>query len=293
MHDQWTGPERDSLLGKASLTRREILVTSLAAGFAAAVSPVRADTVITTGSEGLVAAEVKIPVANGEIPAYRAMPATAGPFAVVLVVQEIFGVHEHIKDVCRRFAREGYLAIAPELYARQGDVSTMTDFKQIFAEVVAKVPDAQVMSDLDAAVAWAAESGSGDPQRVGVTGFCWGGRITWLYAAHGTQAKAGVAWYGRLVGQSTELQPKYPLDVAAELQAPVLGLYGGQDQGIPLDDVEKMRAALEAAKSPSRIEVFPAAPHGFHADYRPSYRPDEAQAAWRQCLAWFREHGVG
>jgi carboxymethylenebutenolidase len=293
MHDKWTGPELDSLLGKAALTRREMLVTSLAVGFAAAALPVRADTVVTTSAEGLTAGEVKIPVADGEIPAYRAMPAAGGPFPVVLVVQEIFGVHEHIKDVCRRFAREGYCAVAPELYARQGDVSKLTDYREIFAQVVSKVPDAQVMSDLDAAAAWAAKSSRGDATRVGVTGFCWGGRITWLYAAHSPALKAGVAWYGRLVGEGTELQPKYPLDVAAGLKAPVLGLYGGQDQGIPLADVEKMRAALAAAKQPSEIVVYADAPHGFHADYRPSYRAADAQDAWTRCLAWFRRHGVG
>jgi carboxymethylenebutenolidase len=232
-------------------------------------------------------------VADGEIPAYRAMPAKGGPFPEVLVVQEIFGVHEHIKDVCRRFAQEGHCAVAPELYARQGDVSKLTDYKEIFAQVVSKVPDAQVMSDLDAAAAWAAKSSSGDAARLGVTGFCWGGRITWLYAAHNPGLKAGVAWYGRLTGQPSELQPKYPLDVVAALKAPVLGLYGGQDQGIPLEDVEKMRAALAAAKQPSEIVVFPDAPHGFHADYRPSYRPGDAAEAWRQCLAWFRRHGAG
>ena len=293
MHDQWSGPELDSLIGKASLTRREMMVTTLAVGFAAATLPVHADTLVTTGAEGLTAGEVKIPVADGEIPAYRAMPATGGAFPVVLVVQEIFGVHEHIKDVCRRFAKEGYCAIAPELYARQGDVSKLTDYREIFAQVVSKVPDAQVMSDLDAAVAWAAKTNIGDPARVAVTGFCWGGRITWLYAAHNPRLKAGVAWYGRLTGQATELQPKYPLDVAAELEAPVLGLYGGQDQGIPLADVDRMRAALAAAKQPSEIVVFPEAPHGFHADYRPSFRADAAKDAWRQCLAWFRRHGVG
>jgi carboxymethylenebutenolidase len=249
--------------------------------------------VITTGSEGLTAGEVKIPVPDGEIPAYRAMPATGGPFPLVLVVQEIFGVHEHIKDVCRRFAREGYCAVAPELYARQGDVSKFTDYREIFAQVVSKVPDAQVMSDLDAAVAWAAKSSKGDDARVGVTGFCWGGRITWLYAAHNPKLKAGVAWYGRLVGEATELQPKYPIDVAAKLHAPVLGLDGGQDQGIPLADVEKMRAALAAAKQPSEIVVFPDAPHGFYADYRPSFRAQDAKKAWDQCLAWFRKQGVG
>jgi len=293
MHDQWTGSELDSLIGRTALTRREVIVTSLAVGFAAAVSPVRADTVITTGTEGLTAGEVKIPVGGGEIPAYRAMPAKDGRFPVVLVVQEIFGVHEHIRDVCRRFAKEGYLAVAPELYARQGDPSKYTDWKQLYSEIVLKVPDAQVMSDLDAAVAWAGKSGSGDVSRVGVTGFCWGGRVVWLYAAHSATLKAGVAWYGRLTGEMTPLQPKYPLDVAAELKAPVLGLYGGQDQGIPLADVEKMRAALAAAKSPSEIVVFPDAGHGFNADYRPSYRAEDAKEGWRRCLAWFRKHGAG
>ena len=293
MHDKWTGPELDSLLGKSALTRRDVLVTSLAIGFAAAAGPVAADTVITTGSEGLTAGEVKIPAGDIEIPAYRAMPAKGGPFPVVLVVQEIFGVHEHIKDMCRRFAKEGYLAVAPELYARQGDPTKFTDWKQLYAEVVSKVPDAQVMSDLDAAVAWAGKSGSGDVKRVGVTGFCWGGRITWLYCAHSPQVKAGVAWYGRLVGETSPLQPKYPIDVVADLKAPVLGLYGGQDQGIPLADVEKMRAALAAAKNPSEIVVFPEAGHGFNADYRPSYRAEDAREGWRQALAWFRKHGAG
>jgi carboxymethylenebutenolidase len=293
MHDKWTGPELDSLLGKSALTRRDMLMTSLAIGFAAAAGPVAADTVITTASEGLTAGEVKIPAGDIEIPAYRAMPAKGGPFPVVLVVQEIFGVHEHIKDMCRRFAKEGYLAVAPELYARQGDPTKFTDWKQLYAEVVSKVPDAQVMSDLDAAVAWAGKSGSGDVKRVGVTGFCWGGRITWLYCAHSPQVKAGVAWYGRLVGETSPLQPKYPIDVVADLKAPVLGLYGGKDQGIPLADVEKMRTALAAAKNPSEIVVFPEAGHGFNADYRPSYRAEDAREGWRQALAWFRKHGAG
>jgi carboxymethylenebutenolidase len=293
MHDQWTNADLASLLGKPTLTRREILVTSLATGFALAVQPVSAET-ITTNTEGLVAGEVRIPVGSGEIPGYRAMPATGKAFPVVLVVQEIFGVHEHIKDVCRRFAKQGYLAIAPEMYARQGDVSKIADWKQIFAEVVSKVPDEQVMADLDAAVAWAARSSNGDEQRVAVTGFCWGGRITWLYAAHNPRLKAGVAWYGRLKGERTPLQPKYPIDVVADLKAPVLGLYGGKDQGIPLADVEEMRSALAMAqKTDSKIVVFPDAPHGFLADYRPSYQPREAAEAWAQCLEWFRQHGVG
>jgi carboxymethylenebutenolidase len=267
-------------------------VTSLAAGFALAVQPVSAET-ITTDTEGLTAGEVRIPVADGEIPGYRAMPAKGKDFPIVLVVQEIFGVHEHIRDLCRRFAKQGYLAVAPELYARQGDVSKMTDWKQIFAEVVSKVPDAQVMSDLDATAAWAAKSSNGNARKLAVTGFCWGGRIVWLYAAHNPELKAGVAWYGRLTGDTNELQPQYPLDIVADLKAPVLGLYGGQDQGIPASDIDKMRAALQAAKKPAEIIVFPNAPHGFLADYRPSYMPKEAAEGWAKCLEWFRKHGVG
>jgi len=266
-------------------------VTSLATGFALATQPVSAQA-ITTDTDGLTAGEVKIPVADGEIPAYRAMPDKGKHFPVVLVVQEIFGVHEHIKDLCRRFAKAGYLAVAPELFARQGDVSKISDWKQIFAEVVSKVPDAQVMSDLDATIAWAGKSSSGDVKRVAVTGFCWGGRIVWLYAAHNPQLKAGVAWYGRIKGDTSELQPKYPIDVAADLKAPVLGLYGGKDQGIPLADVDAMRAALAAAKKPSEIVVFPEAQHGFLADYRPSYSERDAKEGWAKCLAWFREHGL-
>ena len=293
MRDQWTGPQLDSLTGKAALTRREMIATSLAVGFAAAAGPVAADTVVTTDTTGITAGEVKIPTGDGQIPAYRALPEKAGRYPVVLVVQEIFGVHEHIKDLCRRFAKQGYLAIAPELYARQGDPSKYQDWKQLFAELVSKVPDAQVMSDLDAAVAWAAKSGAGDPARVAVTGFCWGGRITWLYAAHSKTLKAGVAWYGRLDGQRTELQPQYPIDVASVLHAPVLGLYGGKDQGIPLTDVDAMKAALAAAKSPSEIIVYPDAGHGFLADYRPSYDAHAAADGWTRCIAWFRAHGVG
>ncbi|MFO1407971.1 MAG: dienelactone hydrolase family protein [Steroidobacteraceae bacterium] len=292
MHDQWTGPQLDSLTGKAALTRRDVMVTTLAVGFAAAAGPVAADTVITTDTNGLTAGEVQIPTADRAIPAYRARPAKPGRCPVVLVVQEIFGVHEHIKDLCRRFAKQGYLAIAPELYARQGDPSKYEDWKQLFAELVSKVPDAQVMLDLDAAVAWAGASGEGDPARVGVTGFCWGGRITWLYAAHSATLKAGVAWYGRLDGQKTELQPAYPIDLVKELKAPVLGLYGGQDQGIPLADVDRMKAALAAAKNPSEIVVYPDAGHGFLADYRPSYDAKAAEDGWKRCLAWFKAHGV-
>ena len=280
-----------SLLPKTDFSRRGFVVTTLASGFALAVRPVTAET-ITTSAEGLVAGEVKIPVKDGEIPAYRAMPMRGEPFPVVLVVQEIFGVHEHIKDICRRLAKAGYFAVAPELYARQGDVSKETDIQKIISTVVSKVPDAQVMSDLDATVAWAKKSGKGETTKLAVTGFCWGGRIVWLYAAHNPDLKAGVAWYGRLVGMASDLQPKHPLDLVAELKAPVLGLYGGADTGIPNDTVEKMQKALKDAKKPSEIVLYPDTPHGFHADYRPSYRKDKAEEGWKRMLAWFKDHGV-
>ena len=279
-----------SLLPKTEFTRREFVVTTLAAGFALAVQPVSAQT-ITTDSAGLVAGEMKIPAAGGELPGYRAVPGKGGPFPVVLVVQEIFGVHEHIRDICRRFAKLGYLAVAPELYARQGDVSKLAEIKDIIP-IVSKVPDAQVMSDLDAATAWAQKSGKGNTAKLGITGFCWGGRIVWLYAAHNPKLKAGVAWYGRLVGQPNELQPKNPIDLVAELKAPVLGLYGGDDQGIPLDTVERMRQALKAANNPSEIVVYPNTPHGFHADYRPSYRPEQAKDGWKRLQDWFKKYGA-
>jgi carboxymethylenebutenolidase len=280
-----------SLLPGVSVSRREFVVTSLAAGFAMAVQPVGAQT-IKTDDKGLTAGEVKIPVKDGEMPAYRAMPAEGGPFPVVLVVEEIFGVHEHIKDICRRFAKLGYCAVAPELLARQGDVSKMTDIQEIISKVISKVPDAQVMSDLDATVAWAKKSGKGDTAKLGITGFCWGGRIVWLYAAHNKDLKAGVAWYGRLIGNKTELQPKYPIDVVAELHAPVLGLYGGADQGIPVDTVEKMRMALKDAGKTAEIIVYPDTPHAFNADYRPSYRKDKAEDGWKRLLEWFKKYGV-
>ncbi|TAK10186.1 MAG: dienelactone hydrolase family protein [Candidatus Manganitrophaceae bacterium] len=266
-------------------------MTALAAGFALAVRPVFGE-VITTEATGLTAGEVKIPVADGEMPGYRAMPEKGGAFPVVLVVQEIFGVHEHIKDLCRRLAKAGYLAVAPELFARQGDVSKMPDTQEIFSKVVSKVSDAQVMADLDAAADWAGRSGKGDINRLGITGFCWGGRIVWLYAAHSPRLKAGVAWYGRLVGEKTELQPQFPIDVAAKLKAPVLGLYGGADQGIPMETIERMRQSLKAAGSPSEIVVYPDTPHGFNADYRPSYRKEAAQDGWKRMLAWFKKYGV-
>jgi carboxymethylenebutenolidase len=258
--------------------------------FASAVQPVAADTLIITDADGLLAGEVSIPTPHGHIPAYRALPASHGGsrLPIVLVVQEIFGVHEHIRDVARRLAKLGYLAVAPELYHRQGDVSRLPSIDAIRA-VVAAVPDEQVLSDLDASAAWAAAHG-GDDQRLFVTGFCWGGRVVWLYAAHQPRLRAGVAWYGRLAGPASALHPRSPLEVAGELQAPVLGLYGGQDQGIPLSDVAALRAQL---KSPSTVHVYDDAPHAFYADYRPSYRAEAARDGWARLIAWFERHGAG
>jgi carboxymethylenebutenolidase len=283
-----------SLRPLSSLDRRGFVTTALVGGFAAATLPVSASTIVT-GSEGLVAGETKIPVSDGAIPAYFARPAQGQRLPVVLVIQEIFGVHEHIRDVCRRFARRGALAVAPEMFARQGNPATVTDMQVLMRDIVARVPDAQVMSDLDATVKWArGERGTG---KVGITGFCWGGRITWLYAAHSPEVAAGVAWYGRLVGQPNELQPLHPVDLAAKLRAPVLGLYAGRDGGIPLESVEKMRAALAApgvskAAAESGITVYPEAQHGFYADYRASYRREDAEPAFRSAIDWFVKHGV-
>lgn len=280
-----------SLTPKFDFSRREFVVTTLATGFALAVQPVSAET-ITTDTAGLTAGEIKIKVSDGEMPAYRAMPDQGGPFPVVLVVQEIFGVHEHIKDICRRLAKLGYLAIAPELYARQGDVSKETNIAKIISDVVSKVPDAQVMSDLDATVEWAKQSGKGDTTKLAITGFCWGGRITWMYSAHTPNLKAGVAWYGRLVGPVEELHPKHPTDIVAEIKAPVLGLYGAADQSIPVDTVEKMRGLLKQHKK-GDIILYPDTPHGFLADYRPTFTKERAEEGWKRMLEWFKSHGVG
>ncbi len=275
-------------------TRRIAIKTALGAGYAAAVSPIMAQTAINTSVEGLATGRVQYEVAGFKVPAYYAAPKgkTSG-LPVVLVVQEIFGVHEYIADTCRRFAKAGYLAIAPELYARQGDPTQYGEIAKLITEVVAKVPDAQVMADLDGAVQWAGAHG-GDLSKVAITGFCWGGRITWLYAAHGA-VKAGVAWYGRLVGASSALTPRHPVDVAAKLHAPVLGLYGAADEGIPLDTIDKMKTALaggNAVAQASQFVVYPDTPHAFHADYRPSFRKGPAEDGWARALAWFKTHGV-
>jgi carboxymethylenebutenolidase len=274
---------------ETELTRRQFVATTLSAGIALAGSSLSAQS-ITTDAGGLVAGDVNIPVADGRIPGYRAMPASEGPFPVVLIAYEIFGLQDHIKDICRRFAKAGHMAIAPDLYYRQGDVSKMTDFADII-KVASKVPDDQVFADLDAAVAWAAKN-KGDAKKLGVTGFCWGGRITWLYAAHNPKVKAGVAWYGRLIGDPTDLQPINPIDIVPSLTVPILGLYGGMDQSIPLDTIERMRNALKQNSNPSEIIVYPDAPHGFFADTRPSYRKEDAQDGWRRLLLWFKKYGA-
>lgn len=275
-------------------TRRAALKVALGVGYAAAVRPTLAQTAVKTPSTGLTAGEVTIDVNRFAMPAYRAAPEGRTGLPVVLVLSEIFGVHDYIADVARRLAHAGYLAIAPELFVRQGDAQGYGELARLMSEVIAKVPDAQVLNDLDACVRWAGANG-GDTSRLGVTGFCWGGRQSWLYAAHNPAVKAGVAWYGRLVGQVSDLTPRQPLDVAAALHGPVLGLYGGQDTGIPLATVDQMKAALAAggaAARASRLVVYPDAPHAFHADYRPSYRPDAAQDGQRRAVEWLRQHGV-
>lgn len=269
---------------------------ALGATFALSVQPIQAQTMITTPADGLTAGVVKVKTKDGkEMDAYRAMPASGQGFATILVVQEIFGVHAHIADLCRRFAKAGYYAIAPELYFRQGDAKAVSDMQALLREIVSKVPDEQVMNDLDATVAFAKGEGKADTAKLGITGFCWGGRIVWLYAAHSAGLKAGVAWYGRVVGDSTPMTPKHPIDIAKDLKAPVLGLYGGADSGIPNDSVDKMRAALKAgspAAQKSQIDTYPDTPHGFNADYRPSFRKEQAEDGWKKALAWFKANGV-
>jgi carboxymethylenebutenolidase len=282
-----------SLVPDAPLSRRGFVVTSIATGFAAAAGPVAAQTVIKTDTAGLDAKEIKITTKDGDIPGYAAMPAQGSNFPTIIVVQEIFGVHEHIQDLCRRLAKSGFLAVAPELYARQGDPRkyTMQEIQKLIAEIVAKVPDAQVMSDLDATAEWASKN-KGDANKLGITGFCWGGRVVWLYAAHSAKLKAGVAWYGRVVGQANAMSPKHPMDLVNDIKAPVLGLYGGKDQGIPVDDVKMMESELKKAGKKAEIVIYPEAPHGFNADFRGTYREADAKDGWKRMLDWFKANGV-
>jgi carboxymethylenebutenolidase len=290
--------DTQSLLNSASgahtASRRTALKAALGVGYAASVGAAVAQTAIKTSSEGLTVGEFIVDVGGFKVPAYRASPAGKTNLPVVLVIQEVFGVHEYIADTARRFAKMGYLAIAPELYARQGDPTKYNAIADLIREVVNKVPDAQVMADLDGMVQWAGANG-GDTSKLAITGFCWGGRITWLYAAHNKNVKAGAAWYGRLVGQPSDLMPKNPLDLVGSIHGPVLGLYGGADQGIPLDTVEKMKTALKdgspAAKK-SEFVVYDGAPHAFHADYRATYRKEPAEDGFKRTLDWFKANGV-
>jgi carboxymethylenebutenolidase len=283
--------EFDSLVPELRLSRRGFIVTSLGAGFALATQPIMAQTAIKTESEGLTVGEIQVPTTDGPLAAYRAMPAGATNLPTVLVVHEIFGVHEYIKDTCRRLAKAGYMAIAAEMYARHGDVSKMSNIRDILDGPVAAATDAEHMSDLDACAAWAARNG-GDPARLGITGFCRGGRTVWLYAAHNPKIKAAVSWYGQLDGAPSANQPKWPVDLAAQIKPPVLGLYGAKDQGISSDEVEAMSEALKKSGSKSQIHIYPDAGHAFHADYRPTYRKEAAEDGWRRMLAWFKANGL-
>lgn len=259
-------------------------------GYAAAVQPV-GQSVIHTDTAGLTAGTITIDVAGYPVPVYRAQPEGKSDLPVVLVISEIFGVHEHIADVARRFAKLGYLALAPELFVRQGDAHAIADIPTLFREIVSKAPDAQVNGDLDACVAWAAHNG-GNVDKLGITGFCWGGRVTWLYSAYNPNVKAGVAWYGRLTGEKTANQPAQPVDIAPALRVPVLGLYGGKDHGITQDTVAQMKAVLAQGTSGSDIIVYPEADHAFHADYRPTYNEAAAKDGFQRALEWFKGHGV-
>ncbi|RZA35331.1 MAG: carboxymethylenebutenolidase [Lysobacteraceae bacterium] len=275
---------------KEGVDRRVFLKAAAGSGFAVAALPVVAQTQIQTSAEGLDAADHIVVVNGQDVPVYRAQPKDRTNLPVILVISEIFGVHEHIKDVARRFAKAGYLAVAPDLFVRQGD-ATKTPMPALMKDIIAKVPDAQVMTDLDTIVKWTKQRG-GNTDKLGITGFCWGGRITWLYAAHNPDVKAGVAWYGRLVGEANALQTKHPIDVAQNLKVPVLGLYGAKDGGIPLESVERMRKALDAGNSRSKIHVYPNSGHAFHADYRPSFNAEDAKDGWSKALNWFSTHGV-
>ena len=275
---------------ETTVSRRGFLLTSLAGGFAVASEPVFAQA-IKTDTQGITAGEVKVPVKDGQIPAYRAMPAKGGNFPVILVIQEIFGVHEYIQDICRRLAKQGYYAIAPAMFSREADVSNMS-LDAILKEVVPAVPDAQVMADIDSTVAFAKASGKANTSRLGIVGYCWGGRTVWLYANHNPAVKAGVSYYGLLAGLKGPNKPADPVDVAANLKVPVLGLYAGEDSFVPDEVVDKMRNELGKGSSASEIVVFPAVNHGFHADYRPTYDRRAATYAWKLTLDWFKERGV-
>ncbi|HEX7931543.1 MAG TPA: dienelactone hydrolase family protein [Paraburkholderia sp.] len=286
-------PEIDSLVPHVPFNRRTFIKAALGTGFAAAVLPVSAQT-IHTDSEGLEAGEIAVHSGDTLVPAYRAQPQGKTQLPVIIVIHEAFGVHEHIADVCRRFAKLGYLAIAPDLFVRQGDPMSLPTIQQISQQILSKVKDEEALADIDATVAWAGEHG-GDLNRLGVNGFCWGGRITWLYAEHNPRLKTAVAWYGHLVGDHTAAAPANPIDRVDDLHAPVLGLYGLQDKSIPQASIEQMKQAIahgpQVARG-SQFVVYGDAGHAFFADYRPSYKRADAEDGWRRALVWFKQHGV-
>lgn len=288
--------DAESLLTKTSLSdgvdRRDFLKVALGTGFAAAAMPVMAQNVIKTDSAGLTAGTITITVDGQTVPVYRAQPEGKSNLPVVLVISEIFGVHEHIADVARRFAKLGYLALAPDLFVRQGDPQKSASIAELQRDIIAKTPDTQVMTDLDAVVAWAKSNG-GNPDKIVMTGFCWGGRVTWMYAAHNPSIKAGVAWYGRLIGTSNAMTPRHPIDIATTLNVPVLGLYGAKDTGITEDSIKAMKALLAKGPNKSTFVIYPNSGHAFHADYRPSYVEADAKDGWGRMLAWFKQNGVG
>jgi carboxymethylenebutenolidase len=283
------------LTAATPVSRRNFFMSAsaaAAAGYTLAAGPVRADA-IATDTQGLQAGNGVVKVSGGEMPVYFARPVGVANPPVVIVCMEIFGLHEHIRDVARRVAKAGALAIAPDYYFRSGeDLTKITDTAKLMPLVNAK-PDAELMADLDATVAWAKTQG-GDTARLGIIGFCRGGRSVWEYAAHSPDLKAGVSFYGSLVDPAAQKPawPKSPMDLAAQMKAPVLGLYGQEDQGIPPAQVEQMKAALAAAHKPAEFHIYPGAPHGFHADYRPSYRKEAAEDAWKRALAWLKTHKV-
>lgn len=269
-------------------SRRTFITAATAAGFTLAVRPLSAETIITP-ADGLDAGMVELKGTLGALPAYRAKPKGTGKAPVIVVIHEIFAVHEHIKDICRRLAKLGYYAIAPDLFARFGDATKITDFKILINDFAAKVSDDQAMADVDAAVSFAKADG-GDTGRLGITGFCWGGRITWLYAEHSAELKAAVAWYGKVAGDPTPNQPKSVIERAQDLKASVLGLYGAADTGIPVASLDALKAA--ATGKTVQFVIYPDTPHAFFADYRQSYTPHSAEDGWKQMQAWFKEHGV-
>ena len=285
-------PHLESLIPAVPFSRRGFLVSSAASGFALAAGPLMAQQVIKTSADGLSVADVKIPVSGGDMPAYTAAPKKAGKFPVVIVIPEVFGLHEYQKDICRRLAKAGYYAISADPFFRSGDLSKVADVKQVVA-AANQLTDQQAFADLDALVAWVGKQPNANVNKLGITGMCRGGRTVWMYTAHNPKIKAGVAWYGRLTPAPPGMTST-PIDITDKLNAPVLGLYGGADGGIPIEQIDRLRAGLLAfgKDKDSVIVVYPDMPHGFHADYRNSYRKEAAQDGWKRMLAWFKKNGV-